>query len=264
MKIRIETYPELEGCVQAFDGGTFNVLFVVGDHGQGKTTLVRKVLGKKAEWIEGGSVSAFRLYQDLYRCKDRDFVLDDCDQLWTDRTTIRLMKCLCQTEKTKTVGWHTHNTYLDQANIPTQFETRSRIVIIANRWHTISPHVESLEDWGLMVLFQPPAEEVLREGRKWFKDREILRFMEENLGYIESLSMRARVVAKSVKDAGVRLWWEALRRALGIDISDEERIRVFHDRTGLSRTTCPQLKEWLTADRKRPGGGTGPSPEEAA
>lgn len=265
MKLQVETYKELGECVKAFDKGTFNVLFIIGDPGQCKSTVVKKVLGGKSQLIEGGSVSAFKLYQDLYAHRDKPFIFDDCDQLYTDRTTIRLLKCLCQTEVKKVVGWHTHNKYLEDNDIPRQFETKSRVVIIANAWHSISQHVESLEDRGLMVLFRPSVEEVLKEGKRWFRDREIVKFVEEHARYINSLSLRALVVAKSMKDVGMNRWRDALTKSLGIDdlmcvkrllddpsfISDEARIKEFHDETGLSRTTWFQYKKRLTGPRRR-------------
>lgn len=279
MKLEVKTYAALQKCVDAFKKGTFNVLFIIGDHGQSKTTIVKKTMGiREGEnhrrgtpvLVKGGSVSAFQLYKDLHEKRDEVFVFDDCDSLYTDGVAVRLLKALCETEVEKMVGWHTHNVHLESAGIPREFKTKSRVIIILNHWHTINKQVESLEDRGLMVFFKPPVEEVLKVGKKWFKDKEIIKFVENHRLYIQSLSLRAMVVAAEMKEAGLPQWRDALKKSLGIEelvivdelirnpkyIMDEERIKVFHEMTsrdgkpGLSRTTWFQLKKRLEELKK--------------
>lgn len=220
MKQDIATYKQLEQCVRAFKHGTFNVLFIIGDPGQCKSTIVRQVLGPgdrpgQPRWVRGGSITSFELYKELHTHQDRDFVLDDCDQLWTDRTSIRLLKCLCETEAVKQIAWLTHNQYMIVNNIPKEFETKSRVVIICNKWKTVSQDVEALEDRGLMVRFNPTTEEVLNQGRHWFKDEEVLSWVDDNRAFIWSLSLRALVVAAEMKAAGLD-WRGALDHSLGL------------------------------------------------
>jgi hypothetical protein len=39
------------------------------------------------------------MYAKLYRHKDEFVVIDDVDALYADRSGVRLLKCLCQTEE---------------------------------------------------------------------------------------------------------------------------------------------------------------------
>ena len=67
---------------------------------------MREVLGEgQACWIEGNA-TPFGMYAKLYRHKDEFVVIDDVDALYADRSGVRLLKCLCQTEEEKAVAWH--------------------------------------------------------------------------------------------------------------------------------------------------------------
>ena len=201
MQIEVKKYADLRRYVKAFAEGEFTLLFLIGSPGISKTSIVKKVIPEnKAVYVNAAQITPFRLYQELYYNKDKTFVLDDCDQLWSDRGAIRLMKALCQTEPERTIEWGTTTTQLDRAGVPFKFRTKSRVVIINNRWKSISEHVESLADRGLMINFEPPAPEVLRECGQWFKDKEVLGMVKENLKYVESLSMRHLHHARQMKE----------------------------------------------------------------
>ena len=58
------------------------------------------------------------------------------DALYADRSGVRLLKCLCQTEEEKAVAWHSDARSLERQGIPREFVTKSRVVIIANDWKT--------------------------------------------------------------------------------------------------------------------------------
>ncbi len=272
MDLRISTYEDLRKCILAFQKGAMTLLFLVGDKGVAKTTIVKKVLKPLTNkekspviWIDGGALSAFQLYLDLYKYRDRTIVLDDTDQLYTDRTLIRLMKCLCQTEKVRTIGWHTANYHLASEGVPKEFQTSSRVLVIANFWRDISDHVRSLEDRGLLVTFVPPVNEILAEGRKWFRDKIVMKWIDDHRPFIQSISMRNLVVASEMRKGGLTNWVDALKDSLGIrDMlivhellgddrfsTDEERIVRFHEQTakeghpGLSRAQFFILKAKL-------------------
>jgi hypothetical protein len=96
---------------------------------------VRAVLDGKACWIEGNA-TPFGMYVKLYRHRDQFIVIDDVDALYADRSGVRLLKCLCQTEEEKSVAWHTDARSLERQGIPREFTIKSRVVIISNEWKT--------------------------------------------------------------------------------------------------------------------------------
>jgi hypothetical protein len=158
--------------IRAFAAGHFHLLVLVGAGGLAKSRSVRAVLGRKGCWIEGNA-TPFGMYVKLYRHRDPFVVIDDVDALDTDRSDVRLLKCLCQTEEEKAVAWHSDARSLERQGIPREFVTKSRVVIIANDWQTLNRNVAALQDRGHVLFFQPGAAEVHRQAGTWFDDAEI-------------------------------------------------------------------------------------------
>ena len=104
--LHLTTYQRLEEYLGAFAQGHFHLLILVGAGGLAKSRSVRAVLNGKACWIEGNA-TPFGMYDKLYRHRDQFVVIDDVDALYADRSGVRLLKCLCQTEEAKSVAWHT-------------------------------------------------------------------------------------------------------------------------------------------------------------
>jgi hypothetical protein len=126
-------------------------------------------------------------------------VLDDVDGLYKDSNGIRLLKSLCQTEKTKSLSWQTDAKTLSSRRIPRQFMTTSRVVIIANRWKTLNADVAALEDRGHFLHFAPTALNVHRQAATWFWDQEIFDFVAAHLHLMDRPSLRTYVLADEMK-----------------------------------------------------------------
>src|SRR5579883_772193 len=69
----------------------------------------------------------------------------------------RECKCLCQTDAVKFVGWHTAAKQLDDAGVPRDFHTESKVCIIANVWKELNKNIAAVEDRGLLVDFRPDS-----------------------------------------------------------------------------------------------------------
>jgi hypothetical protein len=133
--LHITTYDRLEAYLRAFAEGHFGLLILVGSGGLAKSRSVRAALGGQGCWIEGNA-TAFGMYAKLYRHRDEFVVIDDVDALYADRSGVRLLKCLCQTEEEKSVAWHSDARTLERQGIPREFVTKSRVAIVANDWKT--------------------------------------------------------------------------------------------------------------------------------
>ena len=152
--LHLTTYDRLEAYLRAFAQGHFDLLILVGSGGLAKSRSVRAVLNGKACWIEGNA-TPFGMYVKLYRHRDQFVVIDDVDALYADRSGVRLLKCLCQTEEEKSVAWHSDARSLERQGIPREFTTKSRVVIISNDWKTLNKNVAALQDRGHVLMFQP-------------------------------------------------------------------------------------------------------------
>lgn len=251
MQQTVRTYSDLERCARAFADGHFEVFILLGGPGLEKTTVLRRAMGEAdARWIEG-TLSAFQLYCELWDHRNKPFVIDDVDNLYGDKSAVRLLKCVCQTEKVKTVGWHTNATKLAFEGIPREFATSSCVAIIANEWNNLNKNIGAVEDRGILLNFKPPAEEVHRRVAPWFRDEEILRFVGEHLHLVAEPSMRHYVNARKMKAAKLD-WRAALLESFGLTpeklviarlksdpsfASEEARVAEFIRQTGRSRAT---------------------------
>ena len=247
--LHLTTYDRLEAYLHAFAQGHFGLLILVGSGGLAKSRSVRAAIAGQACWIEGNA-TPFGMYLKLYRHRDRFVVIDDVDALYADRSGVRLLKCLCQTEDEKSVAWHSDAHSLERQGIPREFTTKSRVVIISNDWKTLNRNVAALQDRGHVLLFQPDAAEVHRKAGTWFDDPEIYDWFAANLHRVREPSLRHYVRAKELKAAGMD-WTEVLaaeaedpRARLAAELmasaahaSTAERARAFVERGGGCRAT---------------------------
>jgi hypothetical protein len=265
--LHIGTFDRLEEYLHAFAEGHFHLLILVGAGGLAKSRSVRAALGGKGCWIEGNA-TPFGMYAKLYRHRGEFVVIDDVDALYADRSGVRLLKCLCQTEEEKAVAWHSDARSLERQGIPKEFVTKSRVAIIANEWRTLDKNVGALQDRGRVLLFEPSAVEVHKKAGTWFDDREIYDWFAANLHRVREPSFRHYVRARELKAAGMD-WTEVLaaeeenRRArLVAELlaspdyeSTTGRVRAFIERGGGCRATF-----FNHARRLNSGNGAGQNP----
>jgi hypothetical protein len=192
-------------------------------------------------------------------CRNQPIVLDDVDGLYRDRNGIRLLKTLCQTERVKSLSWHTDAPTLEKRGIPRQFTTTSRMAFIVNQWPSLNPDVAALEDRGHVLIFEPTSLEVHRQASRWFWDQEIFDFVGRWLHLMKQHSFRTYVQAWELKAAA--LDWQtgilgrclagtalvvARLRANPYYASEEERARAFVDSGAGCRATyynhCKKLQ----------------------
>ena len=242
----VTTYEELHRFVTAFAEGHLNLLILIGKAGLAKSQSVRRAVGEGACWIEGNA-TPFGIYSQLYRHRGELIIIDDVDSLYTDRAAVRLLKCLCQTDPEKNIAWHTAAAGTDE--LPNQFKTTSRVVIIANNWKTLNQNVAAVQDRGHLVIFEPTAEEIHYQVAEWFDDQTIYYWFADHLHLIPNPSMRHYVRALELQKAGIN-WVQHLlaeippKTRLVAELradprfsTEKDRIEEFKNRGGGSRAT---------------------------
>jgi hypothetical protein len=200
--LRLTTYAELQRYARAFADGHLNLLLLFGHPGVGKSRCLRQALTGPVGWL-GGQATAFGIYCEVYQHRHQPLVFDDIDGLHTDRTAIRLLKALCQTEPRKSLCWLTDAATLDRRNIPRRFTTTSRVALIGNQWRTLNADVAALEDRGHLLVFEPGAVEVHRQAAEWFWDQEIFDLVADHLHLLMPPSLRTYWHAWELKCAGL-------------------------------------------------------------
>jgi hypothetical protein len=162
-------------------------------------------------------------------------VIDDVDNLCRDPAMVRLLKALCDSQETRRVCWLTASSSLgdgeDDDKPPREFETRSRLIIIANDWKTLNKHIAAVNDRGHVIQFEPSAESIHAEVACWFKDGEIYDCIGRHLGLIgRRHSMRWYVQATEWRRAGLD-WRDLLIRSWDFDLDHALALRLLEDAT---------------------------------
>ncbi len=162
-----------------------------------------------------------------------------------------MLKCLCQTEPRKRLGWYSAATAGDDQGIPSSFETTSRVAILANELRALNVNVSAVLDRGHVVMFDPSAREVHLRTAGWFWDQEVFDFIGRSLHWADPLSMRDYALAWELKRAemdwkrwllarwgmtGKRLLVAKLKADPSLS-SEAERVRAFIEQEGGCRAT---------------------------
>ena len=140
-----ERFSILDDMTQAAIDGVVRGMVVTGPPGVGKSYGVEDVLEKNSlfdklagnkmrfEVIKGAS-SAIGLYKVLFNNADRNsvLVLDDCDTVLYDETSLNLLKAALDSSKKRTLNWNTDSALLRREGIPDQFEFRGSVIFITN------------------------------------------------------------------------------------------------------------------------------------
>ena len=135
----------LEDMTQASIDGVVRGMVVTGPPGVGKSFGVEQVLEKNNLFdklagnrlrfgIEKGAASAIGLYKLLYNYADKNsvLVLDDCDTVLYDETSLNLLKAALDSSKKRRLSWNTDSSLLRREGIPDSFEFKGSVIFITN------------------------------------------------------------------------------------------------------------------------------------
>jgi hypothetical protein len=226
--IPLATYADLDQVAASFARGRFRFLILLGRPGLGKSSAVVRAIGPGA-LLARGNTSAAGLYNALWQHRDLPVVIDDLDAIDQDPRSMRLLKCLCETEEEKAVIWDTEARFLRREEIPRSFTTTSNVCIVANEWRGRTANALAVEDRGTMMAFTPEAHEVHRCAGAWFWNQEIHDWVGANLALAsDQLSLRQYGRACELKTAGMN-WREMLLREWGVDDTTVAVARIAAD-----------------------------------
>lgn len=220
--LRVVTYAELGHLVRQFVEGKLHLLMIIGDPGLAKSQIVRRTIGNRQHAYCETHSTAYGLYIQLHEHRGLPIVIDDLDHLFSDRASVRLLKCLCNTDATKRLCWPSRHPDIVRGEVPASFTTTSPVCLIANEWRTLNANVLAIEDRAICVHFCPTAGEVHAYVGEWFDDEEVRTFIEEHLPVISRPSARHYVKGKQLRQACPDRWQDQLLTIMGLD----ERVRA--------------------------------------
>lgn len=236
---RVHTFSEMRKISAAFAAKDSQLGFVVvvGRPGVGKTNTLRKEINVDAFTIESVT-TPFGLYTAAWEHRDASIIiLDDVDSIISTPSGVNLLKMVCQTDPVKRISWNT--TAADKAGIPRSFESRARVLLIANEFVGKGANFQAVLDRGHRYQFSPSAEELHREVGIWPPgkvDPEVYGFIGQNLYRIPEPSFRDYVLATELKPSG--LDWRASLRARW---EDDPKFSAAAEIVHLARAGKPEL-----------------------
>jgi len=135
----------LDEMTQASIDGVVRGMVVTGPPGVGKSfgveaileknSLFDKIAGNKLRFeVVKGASSAIGLYKTLYQNADKNnvLVLDDCDTVLYDETSLNLLKAALDSSKKRKLNWNTDSALLRREGIPDCFEFKGSVIFITN------------------------------------------------------------------------------------------------------------------------------------
>jgi hypothetical protein len=219
----LRKYNELVPYIEAFGRDRFDFLAIIGHPGLAKSTLLRSHLPPESLWVKGNA-SPFKVYCRAFKALNLPVIFEDAGNFLRTPAGISLLQELTEHEGEKNPCWDTDSQRLKKLKIPNRYKTESKVCLVTNSWGTLATTLNALEDRAIVVAHEPAADEVhqqiLREG--WFKDKDILNFVEANLWMNLAPSMRHYTKALQLKNAGLD-WRDYLRN---LWLTDEMLVHV--------------------------------------
>ncbi len=214
-----KTYDGFEELLGAFAAGGIPLLVAVGRPGLGKSRRLRRAVANQRTLVVRGRKSALDFYTDLYGCKDLPVILDDANDLMSQRLCRDYVCALTETERYKRLDYGTKTKILAEEAVPKFFWTASPVCLIANHWNVNDPIFQALESRAEFVYFDPDWAEVYREVGTWFWDQLIYDYVWERLDALREPDVRLFIKAYNRKKAGLaRMTWQ---KVIDAQVDDE-------------------------------------------
>jgi hypothetical protein len=192
--IRAFTYADFHEYVSKWGSGKLDdTLVVVGNAGIGKSEAALASLRGVAHLYLKGQASPYGVYLKLAEHVNQPIVLDDLDNLVSDKQVTGLLKSLLETNSPHVVQWTNAKTMAENAKIGSQIETTSRVMLLANEISVVSRNFAAVMDRCTFVYFLPTPDEIVKYVRSWFdlkRHSDVFEYVSERLHLTPSASCR--------------------------------------------------------------------------
>lgn len=160
-------FSALEDIVLSTAMGINRSLIVSGAPGLGKSFTVEQVLEGLGEDVRVTYIKGYTrptgIYRALFENSDNNsiIVFDDCDSVFSDDTSLNLLKAACDSSDVRRIHWGSETSMKDEdgENLPRHFEFEGNVIFLTNydfqamieKQSKLSPHFNALMSRSLYL-----------------------------------------------------------------------------------------------------------------
>ena len=210
-------FDALATIVKATAHGLNKSLIVSGPAGVGKSYEVEKAVREAVGDFTHikGYTRATGLFKQLYQNRESDqtIVFDDIDSLFSDETSLNLLKCVCENSDKRTVSWLSNSVMEteDGEQLPQSFTFNGNIVFITNKDfekmiakdNKLAPHLEAMLsrsfylDIGIksvrdyFIRIKHVVDEGMLDDQISYEDQQnLMHYLKTNAAHMRDISLR--------------------------------------------------------------------------
>lgn len=232
-----ERFDVLDTMTRAAVRGKAPAMVVSGPPGLGKSFSVEKIVKnfdpntERSTFVKG-YVRPTGLYRTLYefRHPGNVIVFDDADSIFSDETSLNLLKAACDTADKRTISYLVETNLKDEGGdkLPKSFDFDGTIIFITNydfddmieNGSRLAPHLQALisrthyidlmmktrKDYVVRIKQVLKAGMLSAKGFTEDEESEVLEFIEKNINSLRELSLRMVLKIAGLMDISPSNW----------------------------------------------------------
>lgn len=228
-----ELFKDLETLIGMVVNKIQPSLIITGMAGIGKTFTVTQMLEasglrKNSDYIHiKGSSSAAGLYRTLFlhRQPDKIIVFDDCDDVFSDKQAVNILKGALDSDEPREVSWVSANSFnaigLDDEEIqaefdaeegrkfPNQFRVQSRIIFISNLPQAKFPKALLSRSFSIDISLK--AKDVVKRMRSILADVMPQAKMDDKVKVIDYLEKEGKFISTEDNPLNIRTLQKSIK-----------------------------------------------------
>ena len=218
----IKSYSELEEYIKMFKNQTSDLIIIMSKAGLGKTTTLKKIMGKSNFIYINTHSTPLKTYINLFENRDNPVCFDDISTLLKNQIMVSILKSLADTSPIKELNYNTTSKLI--GNAPESFRTTSNVCILLNEFDLKNKDLAPIIDRGFFIEFAPSKKEILKKIEKISKSQSIAdlekcvyEFIRDNYQKIKNLSIRTYIKALQLFRDNPAKWKERFMKMIGFD-----------------------------------------------
>ena len=217
--MKINTYRELKEYLRAFNEGEINLLIIESKGGLGKSHLTESIINDCLSFK--GHATPLSIYMKLLKNPLKKVVFDDVDTLLNNKTSVALLKQICETKKNKQISYNTSLSNIQ--DFEPEFRSNNRVLLLTNDTKRLGRNIKALLTRSIFIDFRPSHSEILNQLKEFAKDDEVYSYLKAKSQEIRDLNFRIYHKCVELKNCGID-WMNYLSSEYSLN-SDMDLIR---------------------------------------